>query len=242
MTSVFTKDGFEAGQVLLFTKPYEWTSFDLVKKVKNLIRQYMDINKIKVGHAGTLDPLATGLLILCTGKATKRISEFQDLDKEYIATIVLGQTTPSYDLETEVSDAGDVTHIHEGLVMETLTGFIGEQEQVPPLYSAKNINGKRAYSYARKGETKKLNPSRIEIKEMELLDYSSPEITIRVRCSKGTYIRALTRDIGQSLKSGAYLKSLSRTQIGEYKVGNALTIKKFEENLKNLEQIGFSYV
>ena len=236
------KKWFEEGRVLLMQKPYQWTSFDLVRKVKNLLRHHLDLNKIKVGHAGTLDPLATGLMILCTGKATKRISEFQEMGKEYLATIVLGQTTPSHDLETEVSDSFDISHIDEPSIGDVLNTFIGVQEQVPPLYSAKNINGKRAYSYARKGQTKKLDPSRIRIDEIELREAVLPEITIRVKCSKGTYIRALARDIGQKLNTGAYLKELSRTQIGEFKLIDAMTVKNLEEKLKNLEQIGFSYV
>jgi len=239
---VVYKESFAEGQVLLLLKPIEWTSFDLVKKVKYLLKHHLHHHKIKVGHAGTLDPLATGLMILCTGKATKRISEFQDLDKEYIATLVLGKTTPSFDLETEVSAAKDISHIDEPFVKDVLAGFIGSQEQVPPLFSAKNIDGKRAYSYARRGEHKILAPSPIRIDRIELLDFSLPEICIRIRCSKGTYIRALARDIGQRLDSGAYLKKLVRTQIGEFKTDNAVTIEEFEEKIKKLEQTGNFYV
>lgn len=236
------RENFIEGQVLMLLKPEKWTSFDLVKKVKYLLKHHLNLNKIKVGHAGTLDPLATGLMILCTGRATKRISEFQDLDKEYITTLVLGQTTPSFDLETEVTVTNDIAHVNESFVREVLEKFVGPQKQVPPMFSAKNINGKRAYSYARKGEHKKLAPSHIRIEKIELLEFALPEITISVRCSKGTYIRALARDIGQRLDSGAYLKNLIRTQIGGFKADEAMTIKKFEEKIKKMEQTGFSYV
>lgn len=226
------RDGFLAGKVLLFDKPLTWTSFNLVKKVKNLIRNRFNIQKIKVGHAGTLDPLATGLLLVCTGKATKTIQQLQEMEKEYIATIHLGKTTPSYDLETEVDQVFDTTSITKEKVTEAVKSFIGEFEQVPPMFSAKNINGQRAYKLARKGQVRELKPTKVVISEIEILDFNMPDLRIRVVCSKGTYIRALARDIGISLGNGAYLSNLIRTKIGDYQVDNALTIEEFEKSLK----------
>ncbi|MDX2442546.1 MAG: tRNA pseudouridine(55) synthase TruB [Bacteroidales bacterium] len=226
------RDGFLAGKVLLFDKPINWTSFNLVKKVKNLIRNRFNIQKIKVGHAGTLDPLATGLLLVCTGKATKTIQQLQEMQKEYIATIHLGKTTPSYDLETEVDQVFDTTSITREKVTEAVNSFIGEFEQVPPMFSAKNINGQRAYKLARKGQVRELKPSKVVISDIEILDFNMPDLRIRVVCSKGTYIRALARDIGISLGNGAYLSNLIRTKIGDYQVDNALTIEEFEKSLK----------
>jgi tRNA pseudouridine55 synthase len=190
---------FEEGQVLLFVKPLYWTSFDLVNKVRIVIRSALGLKKIKIGHAGTLDPLASGLMIICTGKATKRIDEFRDLDKEYIATIHLGETTPSYDLETEINGRFPVEHITENLVIASLNGFLGEQKQVPPLHSAKMIEGKRAYEFARKGIQKEMNPVTIYFREAELLSFGIPDITVRIKCSKGTYIRSFARDLGLAL-------------------------------------------
>jgi len=226
------RDGFLAGKVLLFDKPLTWTSFNLVKKVKNLIRNRFNIQKIKVGHAGTLDPLATGLLLVCTGKATKTIQQLQEMEKEYIATIHLGKTTPSYDLETEVDQVFDTTSITKEKVTEVVKSFIGEFDQVPPMFSAKNINGQRAYKLARKGQVRELKPTKVVISEIEILDFNMPDLRIRVVCSKGTYIRALARDIGISLGNGAYLSNLIRTKIGDYQVDNALTIEEFEKSLK----------
>lgn len=226
------RDDFLAGKVLLFDKPLTWTSFNLVKKVKNLIRNRFNIQKIKVGHAGTLDPLATGLLLVCTGKATKTIQQLQEMEKEYIATIHLGKTTPSYDLETEVDQVFDTTSITKEKVTEAVKSFIGEFEQVPPMFSAKNINGQRAYKLARKGQVRELKPTKVVISEIEILDFNMPDLRIRVVCSKGTYIRALARDIGISLGNGAYLSNLIRTKIGDYQVDNALTIEEFEKSLK----------
>ena len=187
---------FEEGQVLLFNKPLYWTSFDLVNKVRIIIRSTLGIKKIKVGHAGTLDPLASGLMIICTGRETKKIDEFRDLDKEYVATIHLGATTPSFDLETETDEQYPTDHITEDLVREVLNGFLGEQMQVPPIFSAKLIAGKRAYEYARKGIEKTLKPVAIYFREIEmLLFYDLPEIKVRLVCSKGTYIRSFARDL-----------------------------------------------
>jgi tRNA pseudouridine 55 synthase len=227
---------FEEGQILLFDKPLYWTSFDLVNKVRIMIRSKLGIKKIKVGHAGTLDPLATGLMIICTGKATKRIEEFRDLDKEYIATIHFGETTPSYDLETEVNGKFPTSHITNELVEAILKGFLGEQQQIPPLHSAKLINGKRAYEFARKGIEKELKPVSINYREIELITFLDPDAKIRIVCSKGTYIRSFARDIGDALKSGCYLSGLERISIGEHKLSDAYTLEKFEQYLEQLQQ------
>lgn len=227
---------FEEGQVLSFNKPLYWTSFDLVNKVRNMIRSSLGIKKIKVGHAGTLDPLASGLMIICTGRATKRIDEFRDLDKEYVATIHLGETTPSFDLETETDLHYPTDHITEESVLEALNGFLGEQKQLPPMYSAKQIDGKRAYEFARKGIHKDLVPVTVFFREIELLSFDMPEIKVRLLCSKGTYIRSFARDIGEALKSGAYLSALERTAIGSYHVNNAHNIEKFNEFIEQMKQ------
>jgi len=228
---------FSEGQVLLFDKPLYWTSFDLVKKVKNLIRNSTGIKKIKVGHAGTLDPLASGLMIICTGRATKTISLLQDKDKEYISTFHLGATTPSYDLETEIDNRKDISGITEELIRETLDSFIGEQQQVPPVYSAKNIEGKRAYEYARKGVEMEMRSNTVFFRTMELLEFRMPEIVVKTRCSKGTYIRSLARDIGEKLGCGAHLSGLRRTSIGEYTVEDAFGLEEFEKILNELKQM-----
>lgn len=225
------REAFLAGKVLSFDKPLNWTSFNLVKKVKNLIRNNLDIEKIKVGHAGTLDPLATGLLLICSGKATKSIQQLQDLEKEYIATIHLGETTPSFDLETEVDQVFDTSSITKEKVVEAVKGFIGESEQIPPMFSAKNINGKRAYDLARKGEIRELKASKIFISNIEVLDFTMPDLKIKVSCSKGTYIRSLARDIGIALENGAYLSKLVRTRIGDYQLDKAMSIEEFEKNI-----------
>jgi len=222
---------FIEGEVLLLDKPYRWTSFDLVKKVRHLIKLKYSYSKLKVGHAGTLDPLASGLLIICTGKATKQINTFQDQEKEYIAGVLLGKTTPSYDLETKYDSEYPTAHITREVIETTLKSFEGESDQVPPVFSAKFFEGKRAYEYARKGEDIKLKPSRISIGEIELLEFKMPEILIRVKCSKGTYIRALVRDIGVRLNNGACMISLRRTAIGSYTINNALSVEEFENKL-----------
>ncbi len=223
---------FEEGKVLLFDKPVYWTSFDLVNKVRIMIRSTFGIKKIKVGHAGTLDPLASGLMIICTGKATRKIDEFRDLDKEYIATFHLGATTPSFDLETETDNYYPTDHITEELVKNVLNSFAGEQKQVPPMYSAKLIAGKRAYEFARKGIEIDLVPVTVFFREIELLSFNIPEIKIRLVCSKGTYIRSFARDLGLALKSGSYLSALERTSIGQYHVKNAYTIENFKEYIE----------
>lgn len=227
---------FEEGQVLLFNKPLYWTSFDLVNKIRIIIRSTLGIKKIKVGHAGTLDPLASGLMIICTGKDTKKIEEFRDLDKEYIATIHLGATTPSFDLETETDKQYPTGHITEDLIRKVLNGFLGEQMQIPPIFSAKMIAGKRAYEYARKGIEKTLEPVVIYFREIELISFNIPEIKIRVVCSKGTYIRSFARDIGLALSSGGYLTALERTAIGPFHIDNAYEIEKFQESVVQMKQ------
>jgi tRNA pseudouridine55 synthase len=227
---------FEEGQVLLFNKPLYWTSFDLVNKVRMMIRSAFGIKKIKVGHAGTLDPLASGLMIICTGRATKKIDEFRDMDKEYVATFHLGKTTPSFDLETETDNQYPTDHITEEIVKDTLDSFLGEQKQLPPMYSAKLINGKRAYEFARKGIHKELEPVTVFFREIELLSFSIPETKIRLVCSKGTYIRSFARDFGLALKSGSYLSALERTAIGSYHVSKAYDIEKFQEYVEQMQQ------
>lgn len=206
---------FIAGEVLYFNKPLTWTSFDLVNKFRYKLSRKLRVKKIKVGHAGTLDPLATGVMIICTGKATKRIDEFQYQTKEYIATLKLGETTPSFDLETTVDGTYPIEHISKEKVEAVLNTFIGTIEQIPPVFSACKVDGKRAYELARKGEEVKLKSKTLVIDEIELLSYELPVIRIRVVCSKGTYIRALTRDIGAALESGAHLVGLKRIRIGE---------------------------
>ncbi len=206
---------FIAGEVLFFNKPLTWTSFDLVNKFRYKLSRKLKVKKIKVGHAGTLDPLATGVMIVCTGKATKRIDEFQFQTKEYIATLKLGETTPSFDLEKEVDAVYPTEHITRELVEEVLKQFIGTIEQVPPVFSACKIEGKRAYELARNGEEVPLKAKTLVIDEIELLAYELPVVKIRVVCSKGTYIRALARDIGVALHSGAHLIALERTRVGD---------------------------
>jgi tRNA pseudouridine55 synthase len=230
------RDTFVEGQVLLFDKPQYWTSFDLVNKVRLMIGNSLKIRKIKVGHAGTLDPLATGLMIICTGNFTKRIEEYSNLEKEYISTIHLGETTPSFDLETEADKKFETGHIDIELVQNVIKSFLGEQLQVPPLYSAKFIDGKRAYEYARKGVEMKLEPVKVNFREIELLQFNLPDVIIRMACSKGTYVRAFARDFGVKLGSGAYLSSLQRSSIGSYKLKDAWNVEKFQQYLQQTQQ------
>lgn len=220
---------FKEGTVLYFDKQLTWTSFDLVNKARNIIRYKLGLKKLKIGHAGTLDPLATGVLIVCTGKCTKQIESFQYKTKEYVATLRLGATTASFDLETEVDATYPTAHITEEMVRETLTHFLGEIKQIPPKYSAVKIDGKRAYEYARKGQEVEIKPKTLVIDEIELLSFAPEELKIRVVCSKGTYIRALARDIGEALNSGAHLTSLRRTRIGDVKVEDCISIEEFEK-------------
>ena len=228
----FTEEYFKEGQVLLFDKPLNWTSFQLVNKVRWLIRKTYKIKKIKVGHAGTLDPLATGLLIICTGKFTKRIEEFMGQEKEYTGTIVLGATTPSYDLETEVNGNFPIDHITDASIKDATTQFLGEIDQVPPIFSALKKDGKRLYELAREGKEVEIKSRKIEISEFEITRIDLPELDFRVVCSKGTYIRSLAHDFGKALGSGAYLSELRRTKIGDFNVNNATSPNVFKENLE----------
>jgi tRNA pseudouridine55 synthase len=233
---------FETGEVLLLAKPLYWTSFDLVNKIKMALRHHCGLKKLKVGHAGTLDPLATGLMIVCTGKATKRIEEFRDLNKEYTAVIRFGQTTPSFDLESQVDREYPADHITSELIGEQLNRFLGEQLQEPPLFSAKFVDGKRAYELARKKIDRKLEKVKVYFHELELLDYKGREAKVRIVCSKGTYIRAFARDLGLALDSGAHLTGLVRNAIGENRIEKALTVEEFKFILENLKQIENSNV
>ena len=226
---------FQEGVILAFDKPYRWTSFDVVGKVRWLICRHLGVKKLKVGHAGTLDPLATGVLIVCTGKATKRIEELQSGTKEYYATIRLGATTPSYDLEKPIDATYPTEHITRDMVEQVLERFKGKIEQVPPTFSACKVDGKRAYKMARKGDEVELKPKTLVIDEIELTECNLPDITIRVVCSKGTYIRALARDIGQALDSGGHLIALRRTRVGDFKVQDCLNPEKFQEWLQTAD-------
>ena len=220
---------FKAGEVLYLDKPLKWTSFAVVNKIRYHLCRKLGIKKLKVGHAGTLDPLATGVMIICTGKATKRIEEFQYHTKEYIATLMLGATTPSFDLEKEEDATYPTEHITREKVEEVLKQFVGTIEQVPPVFSACKVDGKRAYEMARKGDEVELKAKTLVIDEIELLECNLPEIKIRVVCSKGTYIRALARDIGQALDSGAHLTGLIRTRVGDVKLEECMQVEDFEE-------------
>lgn len=223
---------FVAGEIIPVFKPYTWTSFQIVNKVRYHLSRKYGIKRFKVGHAGTLDPLATGVLLLCTGKATKRIEELQKHTKEYEAEIMLGATTPSYDMEHPVNATFPYEHITKEMVENILAQFIGDIAQRPPLFSACKVDGKRAYDLARKGSDMELEPKQIRIDNIELLKYELPKIKIRVTCGKGTYIRSLARDIGEALQSGAYLTALTRTRVGEYKIDNCITPEAFPEWLE----------
>jgi tRNA pseudouridine55 synthase len=224
---------FKAGEIILIDKPLEWTSFDIVNKIRYTIKHAFDYKKIKVGHAGTLDPLATGLLIVCTGKLTKKIETYQAQHKEYITTLKLGATTPSFDREMEEDKQYEYKHITKELFEETILDFIGDIEQIPPMFSAKKVNGQKAYIAARKGDNINLKPNKITITNITIEDFNLPYVKIKINCSKGTYIRALARDIGERLNSGAYLHDLRRTKIGDFNVTNAIDIKEFERNINN---------
>ena len=228
---------FSEGEILLFDKPYGWTSFDLVSKVRNTISRTHKIKKLKVGHAGTLDPLATGLLILCTGKATKMIDNLQAEQKEYIATLKLGATTPSYDLESEENGTFPTDHIDMSLIQEAICRYTGTIEQVPPVFSAVKINGKRAYEHARKGVDPELKAKTVVITNIEVISFEMPTLTLRITCSKGTYTRALARDLGEALQSGAYLTDLRRTKSGDYHVENAWTVDDFLKQVSELKTV-----
>lgn len=228
---------FVAGEILIIDKPYKWTSFDAVKRIRGAIQRKLGLKKFKVGHAGTLDPLATGVLIVCTGRATKNIDTLQAGHKEYIATLRLGATTPSYDLEKEIDKVYPTDHITRELAEEALNRFRGKIMQVPPIFSAVKVDGKRAYKFARKGDEVELKAKPLEITELELLEFDKERMKIRVVCSKGTYIRALARDIGEALQSGAHLIELRRTRVGEYTENEALTIDKAIKKIENSEII-----
>ena len=222
---------FINGEILVIDKPLDWTSFDLVQKVRNILCRLMKIKKLKIGHAGTLDPKATGLMVLCTGKFTKQIDTIQADEKEYIASVKMGATTLSYDLETEENEYFPTAHITREMVESTLLLFKGSIEQIPPAFSAVKIDGKRAYQYARKGKEIELKSKLLVIKEIELLKFEMPIIELRIVCSKGTYIRALARDIGKALDSGGYLVGLRRTRIGEYSLDQSLGLAEFADLL-----------
>jgi len=229
---------FQSGEIILINKPYRWTSFDVVNKVRNVLRKIQIANQVtlsenpknfyvKVGHAGTLDPLATGLLILCTGKKTKEIDSYQAQEKEYTGTFFLGGTTPSYDLETKINHQYETSHINNELIFEVKKKFLGKILQTPPAHSAVKIDGKPAYKQARKGKDVKMLPKEIFIHEFEITKIELPLIHFRIVCSKGTYIRSIANDFGKALNSGAYLASLCRTRIGEFKLEEAISVEEF---------------
>ena len=226
-----TKEDYLEGQILLIDKPLTWTSFQAVNALKWAIRRKFELKKIKIGHAGTLDPLATGLLLVCTGKFTKRIIELQGQVKEYTGTITLGATTPSYDLETEVDNTYPTKHITEELIHQATEQFIGEIQQFPPVFSALKKDGKRLYEYAREGKEVEIQSRSVEIHNFEITNIEMPIITFRVVCSKGTYIRSLANDFGKALDSGGHLSSLRRTKIGDFNVDNAVTPLDFQDAL-----------
>lgn len=227
-----TKEDFLEGQVLLIDKPFGWSSFQAVNSLKWKIKKKFQLKKIKIGHAGTLDPLATGLLLICTGKSTKTINELQGQIKEYTGTITLGGTTPSYDLETEITQNFPIDHITEELIHSTTAQFIGDIEQIPPVFSALKKDGKRLYEYAREGKDVEIKKRKVTITEFEITAVELPLVHFRVVCSKGTYIRSLAHDLGQALYSGAHLSSLKRTKIGDYNVNKAITPEEFGKLLQ----------
>jgi len=227
-----TIEDFQNGQILLIDKPLNWTSFQAVNKIKYALINKVGLpKKFKIGHAGTLDPLASGLLLICTGKFTKKISELQGQAKEYTGTFFIGATTPSYDLETEIDEKYPITHIDEGLIHETVKQFLGEIDQKPPIYSAIKKDGVRLYEHARAGETIEIESRKTTIYDFEITRINLPEIDFRVVCSKGTYIRSLAYDFGKALNSGAHLTALRRTKIGDYHVENGTDVIQFEANL-----------
>jgi len=226
-----TAEQYQEGQVLLIDKPLQWSSFQAVNKIKWSLKKHLGLKKIKVGHAGTLDPLATGLLIVCTGKFTKRIPELQGMIKEYTGTFHIGATTPSYDLETEIDATFPTEHITEELLYKTIDQFLGEIDQKPPVFSAIKKDGKRLYEHARKGEEVEIAARKTVIHEFEITRIALPEVDFRVVCSKGTYIRSLAYDYGIALESGAHLTALRRTKIGDYSVENAMIVTDFEESV-----------
>lgn len=227
------ENDFKAGALVCIDKELDWTSFDVVKKLKFGLQRKFDLKKLKVGHAGTLDPLATGLVIICTGKGTKQIDKYMGQTKEYTCTVRLGATTPSFDMETQEDNQFEYKHITRELVEEKLKEFIGEIDQVPPTFSALKINGVRAYKMAREGEEFEIKSRKILIHEIEILNFDNPSLELRIVCGKGTYIRSIARDIGLALDSGGYLTALRRTAIGDFKVENALTVDGFLAKLSD---------
>jgi tRNA pseudouridine55 synthase len=223
---------FEQGEIILVNKPYRWTSFDVVNFVRNYIKSLPGLKKIKIGHAGTLDPLATGLLILCTGRMTKQIEQFKEFDKEYIGTFTIGATTPSYDLETETDQVFPYKQITEEIIHATASDLTGNYEQLPPMFSAVKIKGVRAYEHARKGREVTINPKQVSIPEFEITGIRLPVISFRIVCSKGTYIRAIARDFGEKMQCGAYLSSLCRTRIGIYYLKDAYELEDLRKSIQ----------
>lgn len=230
-----TLEDYQAGQTLLIDKPLKWSSFQAVNKIKLALKSVYKVKKLKVGHAGTLDPLATGLLVICVGKHTKKIPNFQGQEKEYTGTFTLGSTTPSYDLETEINETFPTEHITEKLIYETGLDFFGEIDQVPPVFSALKKDGQRMYKLARAGEVIEVDSRKVFIHEFEITRIELPEVDFRVVCSKGTYIRSLAYDFGKALNSGAHLSALRRTKIGDFDVKNAITPEDFGESLRGID-------
>ncbi len=231
MNIEYSEERFREGQVLLINKPLEWTSFDVVNKIRLSLKRYLGIKKIKVGHAGTLDPLATGLVIVCTGKATKQIDQFLGMDKQYLADVRLGATTPSFDLEMEPDKHFPYEHVTQEMLDNAIATLTGEIEQVPPMFSALKVNGRKAYDLARQGKEVELKARTITISELKLLSWNNPDLQLDVSCSKGTYIRSLACDLGYEVNSGAHLTALVRTRIGPYQLADSITIEDFEKNL-----------
>ncbi len=225
---------FVSGTLLLIDKPLEWTSFDVVKKVRNLIKKKLQIKKIKVGHSGTLDPLATGLLIVCTGEFTKRIEEIQGQEKTYTGQFTLGATTPSFDRETKVNHTFNTAHITKQLLEETTKQFVGEITQIPPIFSALKKDGKRLYDFARENEEVEIKERKVMVHSFEITDINFPEVHFKISCAKGTYIRSIANDFGRALNSGAYLSKLCRTKIGKYNLKDAFSLNEVEEKMKLL--------
>ncbi|MFU8843956.1 MAG: tRNA pseudouridine(55) synthase TruB [Bacteroidales bacterium] len=238
MTGGQSVNRFQEGEILLINKPLGWTSFDAVKKIRNVISRETGIKKIKVGHAGTLDPLADGLLIICTGRFTKKIEQFQEMEKEYTGTFFLGATTPSFDSETEIDQTWDTDHLPDEMLRKCAAGFLGESDQIPPLFSAIKTDGVRAYHHARNQDIVELKPRRIAISRFDLTRIELPEVDFLVTCSKGTYIRALARDFGIALRSGAHLTKLTRTRIGHYSLTDAMRLVEFEQQIRELHNPG----
>jgi tRNA pseudouridine55 synthase len=226
-----TAQDFIDGQILLIDKPLGWTSFDVVKKVKNIIRTKYSLKKIKVGHAGTLDPLASGLLIVCTGKFTKRISEIQGQEKIYTGAITLGGTTPSYDLESDIDATFETQHITRQLIQEVTSQFIGEIDQKPPIFSALKRGGERLYKKARRGEKIEIESRKVNVHTFDITTIEMPKLSFEIKCSKGTYIRSIAHDFGAALNSGGHLTKLCRTAIGDYKLSEGINIETFEKQL-----------